>query len=156
MDRLKFRLATFAYTVFMLTLCSVLFAHAQRPGEVTRGGAPEQIHLPLPVSGINPINSWGEMAALLTVLTVAFTVVSLLITKLIVMPAISDTTVKWNEAMKRWTDDADKKYVSIGVFDERRDSLDYIISRHIADDERRQESIERQLAHLIDLFSKGK
>ena len=103
---------------------------------------------------MNPPTDWGSLGAMLFVLTTAFTVISLLITKLIVMPAITDSTSKWNDEMKKWTEAADRRYVHAALFEERRDSIDYLVSSHIAQDEKRMDSIDKRLDHIIELFTR--
>ncbi len=109
---------------------------------------PPQFALALPVD-TNPIDSWTELAAMVTVVVALVGGIQFLITKLMVMPVVADSIVKWNDNMKEWVEEADRKYVNGSIFAERQRQED----RRQDSIEKRQENIERRIEHVIDLIN---
>ncbi len=107
-----------------------------------------QIALALPVD-TNPIDSWSELAAMITVVVALVGGIQFLITKLMVMPIVAESIVKWNNNMKEWVEEADRKYVNGSIFAERQRQED----RRQDSIEKRQENIERRIEHVIDLIN---
>lgn len=132
----RFRLATVAYTAYALILSS-MFVFAQRPGEVTRGPArePEQlppINLPTPIQTSSPIDSWGELAAMLTVITIVMGVVQYLVNKLMIAPELERQLVNSRE----W---ASKTFPSKVEFDS-----------HIRDDQVNAKYLAERLIGIVE------
>ena len=82
------RIWTVVLTLFLLSPAWFLFA--QRPDEVTRGPASEQIYLnvPMPITEARQIDSWSELAAMLTVAGVIMGLVQFLVIRLWIGPEI--------------------------------------------------------------------